>query len=354
MNNSNQKYILLFLVILIIISVVVFFVFYKKDEEESNPSPSPSNQGNSSSPSPSPSKEDKVSVKITDDGVYIPDLPTKENYTTNEMPCDEIYDEDKDDGSLIPIPDATKEWCEDLGIPINQKYAVIGYSYDDSIDLTSSSSFHPDSIYKKHKDLGCVYGDDKKRCVYIEKRNIDGNVIGIENKYGENLLEIFWDDLTSHTKMRNFFTESILNNMEIKIEKVGKDNKLYIRPKPTSRNCAEFTGEWFVMKPGVNMPTVIGVQLTMLFLHIKGYTKDLVTFDINIKASSPEDISKAEKEEMDLLKKDPNDDGEDMCTDDIVYDEDSDDDNFVSTSTIPPTGTSQGTVVGGTSSTSSG
>ena len=97
MNNSNQKYILLFLAILIIISVVVFFIFYKKDEEESNPSPG--KQGIS----PSPSKENKVSVKVTDDGVYIPDLPTKENYTSYDMPCDDEFN--KDDMSPAPISD---------------------------------------------------------------------------------------------------------------------------------------------------------------------------------------------------------------------------------------------------------
>ena len=116
MNNSNQKYILLFLAILIIISVVVFFIFYKKDEEESSPSPSPSPSNNGNSPSPS--KEDKIAVKITDDGVYVPDLPTKENYTQNEMPCDDEFN--KDDMSPAPISDTVKEWCEDLGIPINK------------------------------------------------------------------------------------------------------------------------------------------------------------------------------------------------------------------------------------------
>lgn len=340
MNNSNQKYILLFLAILIIISVVVFFIFYKKDEEESNPSPSPSNQGNSSSPSPSPSpsKENKVSVKVTDDGVYIPDLPKKESYTQNEMPCDEIYDEDKDDGSFIPMLDTTTEWCDDLGIPINKKYEVVGYSYDDSL---SSTMYDPDpqKIFAKHKGVGCKYGDDKKGCVYVEKRDTEGNTIGIQNYKGDNFLEIFWDGLQTHTKMRDFYKDEIFKNMEIKVE----NNKLHIRPKPTSLNCAEFTGKWFLMKPGINMSPVIGMQMTVLFLHIKGYPKDLVTFDININTLSKEEIDTNFSEEMRQLEKDPDDGGEDMCTDDIVYNRDDDDDM----SSLPDTRTGTGTGVGG-------
>jgi len=334
MNNSNQKYILLFLAILIIISVVVFFIFYKKDEEESNPSPG--KQGISPSPSPSPSKENKVSVKVTDDGVYIPDLPTKENYTSYDMPCDDEFN--KDDMSPAPISDTVKEWCKDIGIPMNEQYEVIGYSYDDSIDLDSMSS-GPDSIYAKHKEVGCRYGDDKKRCVYVEKRDTEGNTIGIQNYKGDNFLEIFWNGLQTHTKMSNFFKEDIFKNIEIKVE----NNKLHIRPKPTSLNCAEFTGKWFVMKPGINIPTVLGMQMTVLFLHIKGYPKDLVTFDININTLSKEEIDTNFSEEMRQLEKDPDDGGEDMCTDDIVYNRDDD----MSPAPISDTRTGTGTGVGG-------
>ena len=310
----NQQYILLFLAILIIISGVVFFVFYKKDKEESNPSPSPSpspsNQGNS----PSPSKEDKVAVKITDDGVYIPDLPKKENYVQHEIPCDDTII--KDTGETYPVIDAVKEWCEDLGIPINKKYEVIGYSYDDSL---SSTMYDPDpgppKIFSKHKEVGCKYGDDKKGCVYVEKRDTDGNTIGIQNYKGDDFLEIYWDGLETHTKMRDFYKDEIFKNMEIKVE----NNKLHVRPKPTSKNCAHFTGKWFVMKPGINMSPVIGMQMTVMFLHIKGYPKDLVTFDININALSKEEIDANFSEEMKKLNKDPDDVGEDMCTDDIVY-----------------------------------
>ena len=202
------------------------------------------------------------------------------------MPCDDEFN--KDDMSPAPISDTVKEWCKDIGIPMNEQYEVIGYSYDDSIDLDSMSS-GPDSIYAKHKEVGCRYGDDKKRCVYVEKRNEAGTaVIGIENKYGDNFFDIFWNDLTTHTKMSNFFKEDILKNMEIKVE----NNKLHIRPKPTSLNCAEFTGKWFVMKPGINIPTVLGMQMTVLFLHIKGYPKDLVTYDINVSALSKEEIER--------------------------------------------------------------
>ena len=331
MNNSNQKYILLFLAILIIISVVVFFIFYKKDEEESNPSPG--KQGIS----PSPSKENKVSVKVTDDGVYIPDLPTKENYISYDMPCDDEFN--KDDMSPAPISDTVKEWCKDIGIPMNEQYEVIGYSYDDSIDLDSMSS-GPDSIYAKRKEVGCRYGDDKKRCVYVEKRNEAGSaVIGIENKYGDNFFDIFWNDLTTHTKMSNFFKEDILKNMEIKVE----NNKLHIRPKPTSLNCAEFTGKWFVMKPGINIPTVLGMQMTMLFLYIKEYPKDIITYDLNVSVISKEKIKENQIEEMRQLEKDPDDGGEDMCTDDIVYNRDDD----MSPAPISDTRTGTGTGVGG-------
>ena len=308
----KQQYILLFLAILIIISGVVFFVFYKKDEEESNPSPSPSpsNHGNSPSPSPSPSKEDKLSVKITDDGVYIPDLPKKESYTQNEMPCDDTIDEE----TTIPLGDTVKAWCDDLGIPINQKYEVVGYSYDDSLSSTMYDA-DPQKIFAKHKEVGCKYGDDKKGCVYVEKRDTEGNTIGIQNYKGDNFLEIFWDGLQTHTNMRNFYKDDILKNMEIKVE----NNKLHVRPKPTSKNCAKFTGKWYLMKPGINMPPVIGMQMIVLFLHIKGYPKDLVTFDININALSKDEIEANFSEEMAKLKKDPSEDGEDMCTDDIVY-----------------------------------
>ena len=326
MNNSNQKYILLFLAILIIISVVVFFIFYKKDEEESNPSPSNKGNSPSPSPSPSPSKEDKIAVKITDDGVYVPDLPTKENYTQNEMPCDDEIN--KDDMSPAPISDTVKEWCKDLGIPINKNYEVVGYSYDDSISSNMYSMATRD-IFSKHKDIGCKYGDDKKGCVYVEKRNEgkhDGNITGIQNYKGDNFLEIFWDGLSTHTKMRDFFKEDIFKNMEIKVE----NKKLYVRPKATPQNCAEFTGKWYLMKPGINIPTVLGMQLTILFLHIKGYPKDLVTFEIDINALSNKEIDANMSEEMDELNKVPNGIGEDMCTDDIVYNQDYDDDDDMS------------------------
>ncbi len=324
----KQQYILLFLAILIIISGVVFFVFYKKDEEESNPSPS--NKGNSPSPGPSPSKEDKIAVKITDDGVYVPDLPKTENYTQNEIPCDDKINEY--DMSPAPISDTVKAWCEDLGIPINKNYEVVGYSYDDSLSSNMYSMASRDIIFSKHKDIGCKYGGDKKGCVYVEKRvgtdegKHDGNITGIQNYKGDNFLEIFWDGLSTHTKMRDFFKDEIFTNMEIKVE----NNKLYVRPKATPQNCADFTGKWYLMKPGINIPTVLGMQLTILFLHIKGYPKDLVTFEIDINALSNEEIDANMSEEMAKLNKDPDDGGEDMCTDDIVYihSDDNDDDDM--------------------------
>ena len=140
--------------------------------------------------------------------------------------------------------------------------------------------------------------------------------------------------------MSNFFKEDILKNMEIKVE----NNKLHIRPKPTSLNCAEFTGKWFVMKPGINIPTVLGMQMTVLFLHIKGYPKDLVTYDINVSVISKEEIEdESDSEEMRQLEKDPDDGGEDMCTDDIVYNRDDD----MSPAPISDTRTGTGTGVGG-------
>ena len=262
---------------------MLYFLFYKKDEEESSPSPSPSNQGNSPSPSPSPSpsKEDKLSVKITDDGVYIPDLPKKESYTQNEMPCDDTIDE----GETIPLGDTVKAWCDDLGIPINQKYEVVGYSYDDLIDMNNGPQ-DGRTLFTKDKNIGCKYGGDKKGCVYVEKREAaasgDGNIIGIQNYKGDNFLENFWDGLQTHTKMSDFFMDEIFKQMEIKVE----NNKLHARPIPTTKNCAKFTGKWITLKPGINIPTVVGMQYTLLFLHSKGYPKDQLKFDININALS--------------------------------------------------------------------
>ena len=250
---------------------------------------------------------------MSDDGVYIPDLPKTEYYTQYETPCDDFTD--KDTETTYPVIDTVKAWCNDLGIPINKKYQVIGYSYDDNLESTIN---RPNFIFETNTDVGCRYGDDKKGCVYVEKRDTDGNTIGIQNYKGDNFLEMFWGGLQTHTKMRDFYKDEIFKSMEIKVE----NNKLHVRPKPTSTNCAHFTGKWFVMKPGINMPIVMGMKLTVLFLFIKGYPKDLVTFDIKIKTLSPDKIDANYSEEMTKLNKDPDDGGEDMCTNDIVYEPD--------------------------------
>src|SRR5210317_1430023 len=97
---NSQQYIILFLVILII-SAIIFSVVYKKDDKKK---------------SNTKEEEDKTTVKISESGIYIPDLPTTETYIQNTIyPCDEfenqdpkdeLSDKEKEDSLIIQ-----KAWC---------------------------------------------------------------------------------------------------------------------------------------------------------------------------------------------------------------------------------------------------
>lgn len=307
---DNQQYIILFVAILII-SAIIYFVVYKKDEEEENNTGEGEENNTGEEEENNTGEEGKVTVKITSDGVYVPDLPKTETYIFNDMPCD---DENVFTNPFSkPVTDLEKEWCTDLGIPINKGYEVVGYSYDDLIDMDDPPGR---SLFTKDKNIGCKYGGDKKGCVYVEKRDDNGNIIGIQNYKGDNLLDIMWNDLTTHTKMSDFFIQEINNEMEIKVE----NGYVKMRPVVTPQNCAKFSGNWFTLRPGVNIPTVTGLQYILLFLYTKGYSKDQLIFDINIDALTMKEIEQNLLLDMKDLEKDPNDGKPDMCTGGMVYD----------------------------------
>jgi len=301
---NSQQYIILFLVILII-SAIIFSVVYKKDDKKK---------------SNTKEEEDKTTVKISDSGIYIPDLPTTETYIQNTIyPCDEFENQDPEDElSEQEKKDSLKiqkAWCTDLGIPIGKWVEVVGYSSDPSIDLDETGYV---DIYKPDKDTGCLYGEDKKSCVYVQKKDEDGNTIGIENYLGESFLNNYWNGLEKNSKMKGMYKKEFDDYYEFKI----KNGMLSIRPKATSKNCKKVTGEWWNLKPGINVPLIMSLQLTVTYLNLMGYKKEDVLFDMKLKTLSSEEIRKNMSNEENAIRKDALTDGPDMCTDDIIYDPD--------------------------------
>jgi len=311
---DNQQYIILFVAILII-SVIIYFVVYKKDDKKNTGEGEENNTGEGEENNTG--EGDKTTVKISDSGIYIPDLPKTETYFQNTIyPCDDFEDQDvKSELSEQEKTDSLKiqkAWCTDLGIPIGERVEVIGYSSDPSIDLDETGAV---DIYKRNKDIGCLYGEDKKRCVYVQKKDKDGITIGIENYLGESFLNNYWNGLEKNSKMKGMFKKEYDDYYEFKIEK----NLLSIRPKATPKNCKEYTGEWWIIRPGINTPLIMGLQLTITYLNLMGYKKEKVLFDTKLKTLSSEKIQENVKNLMNSIKKDPLTDGPDMCTDDIVW-----------------------------------
>jgi len=304
---NSQQYIILFLVILII-SAIIFSVVYKKDDKKK------------SNTKEEEEEEDKTTVKITDSGIYIPDLPKTETYIQNTVyPCDDFEDQgmksELSEQKKIDSLKIQKAWCTDLGIPIDKRVEVIGYSSDPSIDLDETGTV---DIYKRNKDIGCLYGEDKKKCVYVQKKDKDGITIGIENYLGESFLNNYWNGLEKNSKMKGMFEKEFDDFYEFKIEK----GVLSVRPKATPKNCKEYTGEWWIIRPGINAPLIKGLQLTITYLNLMGYKKEDVIFDMKVKTLSSEKIRENVNNVMNTINKDALTDGPDMCTDDIVYDPD--------------------------------
>lgn len=308
---NSQRYIILFLVILII-SAIIFSVVYKKDDDKKD--------DKKKSNTKEEEEEDKTTVKISDSGIYIPDLPTTETYIQKTVyPCDDFEDQ----GMKSEISEQKKKlslkiqkaWCTDLGIPIGERVEVIGYSSDPSIDLDETGAV---DIYERNKDIGCLYGEDKKRCVYVQKKDKNGITIGIENYLGESFLNNYWNGLEKNSKMKIMFKKEFDDFYEFKIEK----GVLSIRPKATPKNCKEYTGGWWVIKPGINVPLIMGLQVTITYLNLMGYKKEDVIFDIKLKTLPSEEIKKNTSNEENAIRKDALTDGPDMCTDDIIYEPD--------------------------------
>ena len=318
---NRQQYIILFLVILII-SAIIFSVVYKKDDDKKDDK----KKSNTKEEEEEEEEEDKTTVKITDSGIYIPDLPTTETYIQNTVyPCDDfenqgIKSEISEQKKKLSLK-IQKAWCTDLGIPIGERVEVIGYSSDPSIDLDETGTV---DIYERNKDIGCLYGEDKKRCVYVQKKDKDGITIGIENYLGESFLNNYWNGLEKNSKMKSMFEKEFDDSYEFKIEKgvLSKKGVLSIRPKATPKNCKEYTGGWWTIKPGINVPLILGLQVTITYLNLMGYKKEDVIFDIKLKTLPSEEIRKNTSNEENAIKKDALTDGPDMCTDDIVYDPD--------------------------------
>ena len=306
----SQKYIILFILTAaaaVIILSALFFVFYKKDDDKKDDDKKDDDKKD----------DDKTTVKISESGIYIPDLPTTETYIQNTIyPCDEfenqdpkdeLSDKEKEDSLIIQ-----KAWCTDLGIPIGKGVEVVGYSSDPSIDLDETGYV---DIYKPDKDTGCLYGEDKKRCVYVQKKDEDGNTIGIENYLGEKFLNNYWNGLEKNSKMKGKYKKEFDDYYEFKI----KNGMLSIRPKATSRNCKKVTGEWWNLKPGINVPLIMSLQLTVTYLNLMGYKKEKVLVDMKLKTLSGEKIRENVANEMKITMKGEDTDGPDMCTDDIIY-----------------------------------
>ena len=308
----SQKYIILFILTAaaaVIILSALFFVFYKKDDDKKD--------------------DDKTTVKISESGIYIPDLPTTETYFQRTIyPCDEFENQDSKEGEEFIgtirkdelLSDKEKEdsliiqktWCKDLGIPIGKGVEVVGYSSDPSIDLDETGYV---DIYKPDKDTGCLYGEDKKRCVYVQKKDENGLTIGIENYLGESFLNNYWNGLEKNSKMKGMYKKEFDDYYEFKIEK----GVLSIRQKATSKNCKKLTGEWWNLKPGINVPLIMSLQLTVTYLNLMGYKKEDVIFDMKLKTLSGEKIRENVANEMKISMKGEDTDGPDMCTDDIIY-----------------------------------
>jgi hypothetical protein len=309
----SQKYIILFILTAaaaVIILSALFFVFYKKDDDKKDDDKKDDDKKD----------DDKTTVKISDSGIYIPDLPTTETYIQNTIyPCDEFENQDpKDELSEQEKKDSLKiqkAWCTDLGIPIGKWVEVVGYSSDPSIDLDETGYV---DIYKPDKDTGCLYGEDKKRCVYVQKKDEDGNTIGIENYLGEKFLNNYWNGLEKNSKMKGMYKKEFDDYYEFKI----KNGMLSIRPKATSKNCKNVTGEWWNLKPGINVPLIMSLQLTVTYLNLMGYKKEKVLIDMKLKTLSSEKIRENVANEMKILMKGEDTDGPDMCTDDIIYESD--------------------------------
>ena len=310
---DNQQYIILFIAILIISVIIFSIIVYKKDDDKKDDKKK-SNIGGG----------DKTTVKISDSGIYIPDLPTTETYIQNTVyPCDDFEDQDVkselSEQKKIDSLKIQKAWCTDLGIPIDENIEVIGYSADPSIDLDETGAV---DIYKRNKDIGCLYGEDKKRCVYVQKKDKDGNTIGIENYLGESFLNNYWNGLEKNSKMKGMFKKEFDDSHEFKIKK----GLLSIRPKATPKNCKELTGKWWIIRPGINTPLILGLQLTIMYLNLMGYKKEKVLFDMKLKTLPSEKIRENVNNVMNTINKDALTDGPDMCTDDIVWAEEEEED----------------------------
>ena len=304
---DNQQYIILFVAILII-SAIIYFVVYKKDEEEENNTGEENNNNTG--------EEGKIIIKITDSGVKIPKLPTTETYThTTIFPCDnlesKIVHKENKDGEIIETNEEAfekaKAWCQDLGIPIDENIEVVGFS-----PLGQPG----EDIFTQDKDIGCLYGDDKKGCVYVQKKNKDGYTIGIKNNNGDNFLDVVWKSLENYSKMKEYFKEEFGKYYTFKVDENGTLN---LRPKPTSRNCKRLTGKSWVLKPGQNVPIIQGLFILIIYLNLNGYSKEELIFDMKFKTLKAEEIRiNMEKMEKEVIK-DEDDVGPDMCTDDIVW-----------------------------------
>ena len=118
--------------------------------------------------------------------------------------------------------------------------------------------------------------------------------------------------------MKGMYKKEFDDYYEFKI----KNGMLSIRPKATSKNCKKVTGQWWNLKPGINVPLIMSLQLTVTYLNLMGYKKEKVLIDMKLKTLSSEKISENVANEMKILMKGEDTDGPDMCTDDIIYESD--------------------------------